>query len=83
MNHRYSVSVENPLRESFDIYMWDTHAALNQITACTGEQARNLLRDMYVNAPHALAKALAIRYPWSPEVADAAESVIQESLPLG
>lgn len=83
MNHRYSIAVENPLRVSFDTYLSDPAAALTQIAALDRFECKQLLHDLYVHAPHALAKALAIRYPWSADIADRAERIVQECLPLG
>ena len=80
MNYRYGVTVENPLRESFDTYLHDPSAALTQITSLDRGEAQELLRDLYINAPHALAKCLALRYPWCAEVADTAERYVQETL---
>ncbi len=77
---RYSISVENPLRASFDVYLNDKHAALDLVASCTCDQARNLLRDLYIQAPHAVAKAMALRYPYTAEQADEVERVIQDTL---
>lgn len=79
---RYSVNAESPLRISYDVYLGDKHAALDRIQTLDAPTARLLLVNLYLNAPHAVAKALAIAYPWSADVADQVERFIQQSLPL-
>lgn len=83
MKRPYGIPVENPLRASFDVYLDDKHAALDLITSMTCNQTRGLLRDLYVDAPHAVAKAMAIRFPYSRDRADTTEHNIQELLPYG
>lgn len=79
---RYSITGDSPLRESFDVYLKDKHAALDLITGMTCNETRGVLRDLYIDAPHALAKALAIRFPWSAEQADETEGHVQDLLPF-
>lgn len=82
MNYRYCIKGDSPLRASFDMYLDDHHAAQDRITTLGLEGAKQLLRDLYADAPHAVSKALAIRHPWSPEEANDVETAIQEMLPM-
>lgn len=82
VNRQYGISGDSPLRESFNVYLSDKHAALDCITGMTCNETRGVLRDLYIQAPHALAKVLAIRFPWSVEQADETEGHVQDLLPL-
>lgn len=77
---RYSIKGDSPLRESFDVYLNDKHAAFDRIAMLNDHQAHDLIRGLMVSAPHAVAKELAIHYPWGPTAADEAERFIQDSL---
>lgn len=83
MNDYHSIQssdVSSQLALSFDVYLHDRHTAADQIVALTHSQARMLLLDLWTNAPHAVARALAIAYPWSADVADQAERMTQDTL---
>lgn len=82
MNHRYSINASNPLRESFDLYLSETEETRDVIKSLDIFGTRQLLMDLYRNAPHAVAKALAIRHPWSPDLADEAEAHVQDAFSL-
>jgi len=77
---RYSINGDSPLKESFDVYLHDKHAALDRIAMLGPCESRDMLRSLYLAAPHAVAKDLAIHYPWSALVADEAERFIQDTL---
>lgn len=77
---RYSIKGDSPLRESFDVYLNDKHAAFDRIAMLDSCEARDMLRSLYMSAPHAVAKDLAIHYPWSALAADEAERFIQDTL---
>lgn len=82
MTYYRSQSVENPLRESFDIYLYDKHTANDLIASLSHKDSRDLLLLLRELAPHAVAKALAVLYPWSATVADETEARLQEMLPF-
>ncbi len=77
---RYSIKGDNPLRESFEMYLNDKHAAMDRIAMLGPCESRDMLRSLYMSAPHAVAKDLAIHYPWSALAADEVEAFIQDTL---
>lgn len=80
MSFRYCADAQDPLKASFQVYLHDSKAAHNQIQALSGQDARGVLMFLYGSAPHAVAKQLAIFWPWTADNADAAEAHVQESL---
>jgi len=79
---RYSIPVENPLRKSYELYLSETEETRDVIRSLDIFGTRQLLMDLYREAPHAVAKTLAIRHPWSADLADEAEAYVQQLLPL-
>jgi len=53
---RYSINGDSPLKESFDVYLHDKHAALDRIAMLGPCESRDMLRSLYLAAPHAVAK---------------------------
>lgn len=82
MSYYRSQSVENPLRESFDVYLNDKYAASDLIQTLTVADLRGVLQMTRDIAPHAVAKVLAIFWPYCATLADEVEAAIQESEPL-
>lgn len=83
MNDFYSKQsddCDSPLRDSFNVYLNDKHAASDLILSMGHCEAQNALHELLWTAPHAVAKVLALLYPYNAEQADRVERVIQGTL---